>query len=107
MRSRRDNPEPFSSTSSGALRLLRASQRRTASAACAIVAGGAASVVASVRKICRAITLFESLLTSRTMSHSGGDSSVANGIAPRGASPLRKPPAKRPPAARKYVSNIA
>ena len=39
---------------------------------------GGARVVASVRNSCRAMTLFEVLLMSRTTSHNGADSSVAN-----------------------------
>ncbi len=67
-RSRRDSPDPFSSTSPGIATRFSLSHFCTTSAASAGVAGGGCFAVASVRKICRAITLFESLFTSRTMS---------------------------------------
>ena len=70
------------------------------------MAGGGWLVVASVRKICRAITLLESLFTSRTMSYSGADSITANGSARRGGLPSTTAPSKAPPFARKNVVNI-
>jgi len=107
LRSCRDKPDPFSSTRPGIASLRAASQRFTTFTALAGVAGGVSLAVASVRKIWRAITLFDSLLTSRTMSASGGDSSTANGAVPAGTRRSVTLPSKRPPAARKYVANIA
>ena len=105
-RSRRDSPEPFSSTSPGIASFFSLSHLCTTSMASAVVAGGGCFVVASVRKICRAMTLLESLLTSRTMSYSGADSMVANGLALRGGRPSITPPSNWPPLSRKYVLNM-
>src|SRR5258705_798931 len=97
MRSCRESPEPLSNTSSGKLSLRPSSQRVTASVACAVVAGGGYAVVASVRNNCLAITLFDSLLMSRTTSYSGGGLSVASGNAPDRRLPSRTRPVKLPP----------
>ena len=105
-RSRRDSPDPFSSTSPGIAIRFSLSHFCTTSAASAGVAGGGCFAVASVRKIWRAITLFESLFTSRTMSYSGADSIIANGFALRGGLPSITVPENCPPRSRKYVVNM-
>src|SRR5258708_23262742 len=97
MRSCRESPEPLSSTSSGKLSLRPSSQRVTASVACAVVAGGGYEVVASVRNNCLAITLFDSLLMSRTTSYSGGGPIDSSGPPPHPRSPAPPRPATPPP----------
>src|SRR5207253_733845 len=74
MRSRRGSPDPFSSTTSGASMFCAVSHWRMTRAASSARAGGPASSPPMVRNSCRAITLFEYLLMSRTISASGSDS---------------------------------
>src|SRR5258708_9597653 len=97
MRSCRESPEPLSSTSSGKLSLRPSSQRVTASVACAVVAGGGYEVVASVRNNCLAITLFDSLLMSRTTSYSGGGFFVPSRTPAHPSLPAPPPPGEPAP----------
>src|SRR5207245_1940331 len=78
----RERPEPFSSTSSGAWICFAASHCLIACAASSARAGGPPSSAPSVRKSWRAMTLFENLLMSRTISASGSDSCTYTSRAP-------------------------
>src|SRR5262245_11915312 len=64
--SMRERPEPFSITRSAAARPFRASHFCTARLALRALPGAPPSSAPSVRKRCRAITLLENLLVSRT-----------------------------------------
>ena len=77
MRSLRESPEPFSSTSSGDRDVVRRKEVADGLAAAMVVAGRPGYFSAPmVRKTVRAMALLEYLLTSRMTSASVSDSCV-------------------------------
>jgi hypothetical protein len=107
MRSRRDSPEPFSSTSSGiawprpARKPLMDCAARTALPGCPVASAP------MVRKTCRAITLLLNLLMSRITSASVRDSRLATSRAPAGMAPSRTRPDHVPPPLSQRARNTA
>ena len=98
MRSSRDRPEPFSSTSSGMASVRLVSQSASARLARSGVPGWRAASLPSVRKSWRVITLLLYLLISRITSASGADSCSAMRRASAGTAASRALPLQRPPA---------
>ena len=97
MRSLRESPAPFSITRPGVAMPFAESHSRTMRSLAAASPGAPVFCAERVRKSCRAITLLEYLLMSRTSAASGSDSKRRKRVAPAGVVPGRTLPVKRPP----------
>ena len=109
MRSLRDSPEPLSSTNSGAKIFFLASHSLTRSEERLALPGSLMAPTQasdeSVRNNCRAMTLLENLLISRTTSARGGDSVLAINFALDGVGSSFTAPSHLPPPARQVFAN--